>query len=307
MPRRDLLTIDELSAAELAALLDDADQLKAEHAWSDDLHGRAVGLLFEQPAMHLRVAFDLAVRELGGHPVVLTADELQLGDRACLADAARALARSLDALVVSSGEHGRVEALAAATGVPVINARSGFACPCQVLADLQTIREYKGTLAGVRLAYLGDGGAVANSLLRGGALAGMHVAVASPPGYEPIPQVVEFAEKLAAADAGSVLVTTNPLAAARGADVVYTDAWATMEQGGERDARKLIFQPFQVGYHVMEAAAPDAIVMHPLPAHRGDEIAADVLEGQQSVVWAQAANRRPALKALLRLLLGGEG
>ncbi len=300
---RHFLTVDGLSPDELVGVLDLADQLKADRRWRDDLAGASVGLLFEKPSTRTRVSFDVGVRELGGHPVVMNAGDLQLGRGETVEDTARVLSRYLAALVVRTVAQSRLEALASASTIPIVNALSDTAHPCQALADLQTVREYKGGLAGVRLAYLGDGNNVANSLLRAGALAGMHVTVATPPGYEPIAQIVAGARADAERSGGSVTLTTDPEAAAADADVVYTDVWASMGQEEERDARKLLFHTYQVGPGVMAVARPDAIVMHCLPAHRGEEIAAEVIDGPQSVVWAQAENRLHTQKALLLTLL----
>lgn len=297
------LNLDGWSADELTRLIDLADQLKADRRWRDDLHGASVGLLFEKPSTRTRISFDVAVRELGGHPVVLTAGDLQLGRGETVEDTARVLSRYLDALVVRTSAQARLEALASAASIPVVNALSDVAHPCQALADLQTIREYKGRLAGLRLTYLGDGNNVANSLLRAGALSGMHVSVGAPPGYEPIPQVIETARREAAGAGGSVTVTVDPLAAAADADVVYTDVWASMGQEEQRGARSLLFHAYQVSAEVMAVARPDAVVLHCLPAHRGEEIAAEVIDGPQSVVWEQAENRLHTAKALLLMLL----
>lgn len=307
---RALLTVGSLAAGELGKLVDLADELKAGRpapgqagrAARTDLRGVAVALLFASPTP-VRAAFEVAVAEVGGTAVVVADAALPAGDGEELTDAVRTLSCYAGALVVRTPAQSRLERVAAASAVPVLNAGSSFADPCQAVADLQTIREYKGGLDGLKLAYLGDGTGVANSLLRAGTMAGMHVAIASPPGYEPIPQVVDSAKQIAHETGATVEITTNPLEAARGADVVYTDAWVRPGGEAERDARMLIFRPFQVGYHVMEAARPDAIVMHPLPATRGAEIAADVLDGQQSVVWTQAANRLHSHKALLLFLL----
>ncbi len=308
MRKRDYLTVDALSIPELFKTLDLADEFKAERARGpairDDLAGRTIGMILEKPSTRTRVSFEVAIHELGGHTVVLHVDDLQLGRGETVEDTARVLSCYLHALVVRTFAQSRLEALATAGTIPVINALSDFSHPCQALADLQTIREYKGTLAGLKLAYLGDGNNVAHSLLQAGAMAGMHVAVGSPPGYGPIPQVVEATRRIATQTGGSVAVTADPLAAARDADVVYTDVWASMGQEAQHAARALMFGPFQVGYHVMEAARPDAIVMHCLPAHRDEEIAAEVIDGQQSVVWTQAENRLHTQKALLVLLLG---
>lgn len=308
MRKRDYLTVDALSIPELSKTLDLADELKAERARGpairDDLTGRTLGLILETPSTRTRVSFEVAIHELGGHTVILHVSDLQLGRGETVEDTARVLSRYLHALIVRTHQQSKLETLAAAGTIPVINALSDFSHPCQALADLQTIREYKGTLTGLKLAYLGDGNNVAHSLLQAGAMTGMHVAVGSPPGYGPIPQVVEAARRIANDTGGSVTVTADPLAAARDADVVYTDVWASMGQEAEHAARTLMFRPFQVGYHVMEAARPDAIVMHCLPAYRDEEIAAEVIDGQQSVVWTQAENRLHTQKALLLLLLG---
>jgi ornithine carbamoyltransferase len=297
--KRDFLTVDALSVDELGWVLDRADELKADRRPLRALEGRSVGLLFEKPSTRTRVSFEVALAELGAHPVVLPGGGLHLARGETVEDTARSLSCYLAALVVRTSAQSRLEALAGAASIPVINALSDFAHPCQALADLQTIREYKGRLAGLKLAFLGDGNNMANSLLQAGTMAGMHVALGTPTGYEPIPQIVDAAKALASTAGGSVTVTADPLVAARDADVLYTDGWTSMGQDDERDARVLMFRPYQIGYHVMEAARPDAIVMHCLPARRGEEIAADVLDGQQSVVWTQAGNRLHTAKALL--------
>lgn len=302
--KRDYLTVDALSIEELAKVLDLADELKADRRPRTDLAGRAIGMIFEKPSTRTRVSFEVGIAELGATPIVLSAGELQLGRGETIEDTARVLSRYLHALVVRTFAQSRLETLASAGSIPVINALSDFSHPCQALADLQTIREYKGTLQGLKLAYLGDGNNVTHSLLKAGAMAGMHVSAGCPAGYEPIPQVVQQAKEIALTTGGKITVTADPLKAARDADVVYTDVWASMGQESEHDARLLMFRPFQVGYHVMEAARPDAIVMHCLPAHRGEEIAAEVIDGQQSVVFEQAENRLHSQKALLLTLLG---
>lgn len=303
---RHFLTADALDAEELAALLDHADELKAGRPVASSggpLAGRSVALLFEKASTRTRVSFEVAVAELGGHPVVLDSAVMQLGRGEALEDTARVLSGYVHAVVMRTWAQSRLEALAAAASIPVVNALSDFEHPCQALADLQTIREYKGSLAGVKLAWVGDGNNVAHSLLKAGALAGMHVAVASPPGYEPIPQVVDAARALAEANGGRVTLTTDPAEAAKDADVVSTDVWASMGQEAEHDERTLIFRHYQVNRDLLAAARPDAIVMHCLPAHRGEEITGDVLDGEASVVWVQAENRLHTAKALLALLL----
>jgi len=301
--KRDYLTVDALGIPELAKVLDLADELKADRRPRDDLAGLSIGMIFEKPSTRTRISFEVGIVELGAHAVVLSAGELQLGRGETIEDTARVLSGYLHAIVVRTFAQSRLSTLAAAGSIPVVNALSDFEHPCQVLADLQTIRERKGRLAGLKLAYLGDGNNVAHSLLRAGAMAGMHVAVGCPPGYDPIQQVVEAARAVAAGTGGTVTVTADPLAAAKDADVVYTDVWASMGQEDEHHARLLVFRPFQVNAQVMEAARPDAIAMHCLPAHRGEEISADVIDGRSSVVWTQAENRLHSQKALLLTLL----
>jgi ornithine carbamoyltransferase len=303
MTKRDYLTVDSLTSQELGKILDLAEELKRDRRQRDDLAGKSVAMIFEKPSTRTRISFEVAISELGGHPVILNASELQLGRGETVEDTARVLSRYVHAVVVRTFAQSRLETLASAGSIPVINALSDFAHPCQALADLQTIREHRGALAGLKLAYLGDGNNVAHSLLKAGALAGMHVALGSPAGYEPIPQVVDLAESLAAESGGRVTCTSDPLEAAADADVVYTDVWASMGQEGEAGMRTMLFRPFQVNAHVMEAAKPDALVMHCLPAHRGEEISAEVIDGPNSVVFDQAENRLHSQKALLLFLL----
>jgi ornithine carbamoyltransferase len=319
--KRDFLTLDDVTAAELLALLDGADAHKADRrppaqgpqaqadpkagsqARRDTLAGSTVALIFEKPSMRTRVSFAVAVRELGGDPLELADAEIGLGRRETIEDAAAVLSRYVHAIVLRTTGQERVERLARAAAVPVINALSDYAHPCQALADMQTIRAHTGRLAGVRLTYLGDGNNVAHSLLEAGAKLGLHVTVASPSGYEPIPQVVRSAAATAAATGGSVQVTNDPLAAVKDADVVYTDVWASMGAEDQAEARTLIFQPYQLGADLLAGAAPDAIVLHCLPAHRGDEITSDVLDGPHARVLDQAENRLHTAKALLSWLL----
>jgi len=303
MSKRDYLTVDSLSVPELRRVLDLADELKGDRRWRDDLRGRSIGLIFEKPSTRTRISFDLAIRELGAHPVVLNTRDLQLGRGETIEDTARVLSRYLDAMVVRTFAQSRLETLADAGTIPVINALTDFAHPCQALADLQTIRQVKGGLDGVRVAYLGDGNNVAESLLRAGAMTGMHVTVASPPGYEPAPQVVDDARLHAEQTGGSVRVTGDPGEAAAGADALYTDVWTSMGQETEQEARLALFRPYSITAELLATAAPDAVVLHCLPAHRGEEIAAEVLDGEQSVVWDQAENRLHTQKALLLHLL----
>ena len=300
---RHFLTMDSVTAEELAALLDKADAMKAARASSETLAGRSVAMIFEKPSTRTRISFEVAITELGATPVVLNAGDLQLGRGETIEDTARVLSRYCHAVVVRTFEQDRLERLARAGQIPVINALSDLEHPCQALADLQTVREQLGAPAGKTLVYVGDGNNVAHSLLLAGALAGMNVVIASPPGYEPIPQMVKRAESLAESSGGSVAVMTDAAEAVAGADVVYTDVWASMGQEREAEERRLIFAPYQLNATLLEQAAPHAIVMHCLPAHRGEEITDDVFEGEHSVVWDQAENRLHAQKALLEWLV----
>jgi ornithine carbamoyltransferase len=302
---RDYLSVDDLSSGELFHVLDLASRLKTDrtlHAGS--LTGRAVALVFEKSSTRTRVSFEVGVAQLGGHPVVLSSSELHLGRGETIEDTGRVLSRYVDAIVLRTFEQERLEMIAEAASVPVVNSLSDFEHPCQALADLLTIRERLGAPQGRTLTYVGDGNNVAHSLLLGGALAGMTVRVATPPGFEPIPQVVQRAKEIAGETGGSVEVHTDATTAAGGADVLYTDVWASMGQEAEADERALVFQPYQLNQRLVDAASDDVIVMHCLPAHRGQEIAADVIDGGRSAVWDQAENRLHTQKALMLFLFG---
>jgi ornithine carbamoyltransferase len=284
VPRHFLVDTD-ITSDEQRAILDDADRLKRDRrlrpAPELPLAGRSVALIFEKPSTRTRISFEVGVAELGGHPVVIDAATTQIGRGETLADTAAVLSRYVDAIVIRTFGQDRIEELAAGASVPVVNALTDFTHPCQALADLQTIREHKGSLAGRTLAYVGDGNNMAHSLLLAGAMAGMRVHVASPPGFEPLDQVVRHANEIGAT----------------------TDVWASMGQESESSGRALVFQRYAVDERLMSNALPDALVLHCLPAHRGEEIAAAVIDGPQSVVFDQAENRLHAQKALLAHLL----
>ena len=301
---RDYLSVDDLSGEELAALLALSAQVKAspgEHR--DRLRDVAVALIFEKPSTRTRVSFEVAVSSLGGHPLALSSSELQLGRGETIEDTGRVLSRYVQAVVLRTFGHERLEVLARAAEVPVINALSDFEHPCQCLADLFTLVEKRGDLAGLTFAYVGDGNNVAHSLLLGGAKMGMHVRVATPTGFEPIPQVVQRAERIAGETGGSVAVLHDTEEAAKGADVLYTDVWASMGQEAEAQERSLVFASYRLDQALVEAADDDVVVMHCLPAHRGQEITDEVIDGAHSVVWDQAENRLHTQKALLLWLL----
>jgi len=302
---RDYLSVDDLDRAEILDLLDLAERLKADRdLHRDALRHRTVALIFEKASTRTRVSFEVAVDQLGGRPTTLSATDLQLGRGETIEDTGRVLSRYVDAIVLRTFEQERLEALAGAATVPVINALSDFEHPCQALADLLTVRERAGPLAGRVLAYVGDGNNVAHSLLLAGAKTGMTVRVAAPTGFEPIPQIVQRASEIAEETGGSVEVLADPQSAVKGAHVVYTDVWASMGQEEESEERSLVFRPYQVNRALLDAAEPDVIVLHCLPAHRGLEITDEVIDGPRSAVWDQAENRLHAQKALLLILFG---
>jgi ornithine carbamoyltransferase len=301
---RHFLSIDDLGEGELTAVLDLAARLKDDPASAAGaLVGKAVALIFEKPSTRTRVSFEVGIALMGGHPLALSSSELQLGRGETIEDTGRVLSRYVHAVVLRTFGQIRLELMAGAATVPVVNALSDYEHPCQALADLLTIKEQRGDLAGVTLTYLGDGNNVAHSLLLGGAKLGMHVRVATPPGFEPIPQVVARAEDLVGQTGGSVTITHDVTAAVKESDVLYTDVWASMGQEEEAAERALVFAPYRLDGDKLEAAAEGAIAMHCLPAHRGEEITDEVIDGPQSVVWDQAENRLHAQKALLLHLL----
>jgi ornithine carbamoyltransferase len=306
---RHFLRDDDLSPGELVEVLDLADALKADRAAGKlgvrPLEGpRAVAVLFDKSSTRTRISFSVGIAELGGYPLVMDSGTSQLGRGEPIEDTARVLGRQVAAIVWRTFGQDRVEAMAAAAGVPVVNALTDEFHPCQLLADLQTVRERLGRLAGVTLTYLGDGANnMAHSYLLAGAGAGMNVRVGTPDGFLPHPAVVDAARRRAAETGGSVAITHDPHAAADGADVLATDTWVSMGQEGEAGARAVPFVPFAIDAAALGRAAPGAVVLHCLPAYRGKEISAEVLEGPASVVWDEAENRLHAQKALLVWLL----
>jgi ornithine carbamoyltransferase len=302
LDKRDFLTGEELGAFELAKLLDLAVELKSDRtvrrssgsgrqtANASDLAGRSVGLVFVKPSTRTRISFEVGVVELGATPVVLRGDEMQLSRGESAGDTGRVLSRYLDAIVIRSGSHEDVADLAAAAEVPVVNALTPLHHPCQALADLLTLRERRGDLHGLRLAYVGDGNNVARSLAIACELAGVELVVAAPDGYQ-------------LEEGHGVKLTDDPRDAVSGADAIYTDVWVSMGDEAEAERRRADLTPYRVDADLLGAAAEDAIVLHCLPAHPGEEITAEVLYGPQSAVWDQAENRLHAQKALLLTLL----
>ncbi|MBN6052323.1 ornithine carbamoyltransferase [Nonomuraea sp. RK-328] len=303
---RHFLRDDDLSPAEQAEVLDLAEAMKKDRYGYRPFEGpKTVAVLFDKPSTRTRVSFAVGVGELGGLPLVIDGGSSQLGRGEPIEDTARVLERQVAAIVWRTSGQERIEAMASASGVPVVNALTDEFHPCQILADLQTVRERLGRTAGLTLAYLGDGANnMAHSYLLGGATAGMHVRVAAPAGYQPDAVVLDQAAAIAARTGGSVLATSDPAAAVAGAHVVATDTWVSMGQDGKEE-RVAALMPYQVNAELLEHAADDAIVLHCLPAYRGYEITADVLEGPRSAVWDQAENRLHAQKALLHWLVTG--
>jgi ornithine carbamoyltransferase len=302
MPPRHFLTGTELSAAELDALLDRALELKRAPLSSNALTGLSVALIFEKPSTRTRVSFEVGIRELGGHAVVLRSDELQLSRGEAPRDTALVLSRHVAAVGLRTGADAILEELAAHSAVPIVNMLSAGHHPCQALADLLTLREACGSLEGVRVAYVGDGNNVARSLALLGALAGLHVALASPTGY-----ALEDDLALPAGATGTVTLHSDPREAVRDARAVYTDVWVSMGDEATAEQRRAALADYRVDDALLDAAAPGAFAMHDLPAHPGEEISPEVLYGSRQRIWDQAENRRHAQKALLELLLAPGG
>ncbi|NUP47016.1 MAG: ornithine carbamoyltransferase [Catenulispora sp.] len=302
---RHFLRDDDLTPAEQARVLDLAAAFKKAPLDHQILAGpKAVAVIFDKPSTRTRVSFSVGVAQLGGYPLVIDSGTSQLGRGEELGDTAKVLDRQVEAIVWRTFSQARIEELAAASAVPVVNALTDDFHPCQILADLQTVREHKGVLAGLTMAYLGDSANnMAHSYLLGGATAGMHVRIAGPTGYLPRPDIVADATRIAEATGGSVAVTTDLAEACAGADVLVTDTWVSMGQEDEKAERVAVFKPYALDDAALALAAPDAIVLHCLPAYRGYEISASVIDGPQSVVWDEAENRLHAQKALLAFLL----
>jgi ornithine carbamoyltransferase len=304
---RDLLSLGDVSPEEVEGLLDLAEGLKngaAKGGTSAPLAGKILAMIFDKPSTRTRVSFEAGMSHLGGHALSLNRNELQLGRGETLADTARTLSRYVDGILIRTHSHATVVELARYATVPVINGLTDRFHPCQALADLLTLREKKGRLAGLRVAYVGDGNNVLHSLLYAAAVTGMHLMVATPPGYEPDPEVVAEAESMARSTGAELRFFHDPEAAVRGADAVYTDVWASMGQEEEKERRIRDFQGFQVDSKLMSCAKGDALFLHCLPAYRGLEVSEAVIDGPRSVVFDQAENRLHAQKALLWTLLG---
>ena len=302
---RDLLSLADLTAEEITALLDLAARMKAEKVDSIATKGHipVLGLLFYKASTRTRVSFTVAMAQLGGQVIDLAVSSTQVGRGEPITDTARVLDRYVDILAIRTFEQQDLETFAEYAKIPIVNALTDLEHPCQILADLQTVQETFGTLSGLTLTYLGDGNNIAHSLLLGCALVGMNIRIASPSNYQPNEAIVQQAKTIAAGRS-EVILTSDSIAATKGAQVLYTDVWASMGQEDLADSRIPIFQPYQVNEQLMTYADKDAIVLHCLPAHRGEEITDGVMEGAQSKIWDQAENRMHAQKALMASLLG---
>ncbi len=302
----DFISLADFSAQQLWEWLEKARELKAEWKKGGNkplLKGKTLGMLFQKPSLRTRVSFETGMLQLGGHALYLSPNEVQLGARESVADVARVLSRYVDGIMARVFSHEHVVELARHSSVPVINGLSDFSHPCQALSDLFTIWEKLGRIAGVNLAYVGDGNNVLTSLLFGGTKLGMRISIATPAGYEPKEAVVAKARAFAAESGGQVSLSHDPFEAVADADVIYTDVWTSMGQEAERERRLAVFPPYQVNARLVAAARREAIVMHCLPAHRGEEITDEVADGPQSVLFDQAENRLHAQKAILVHLL----
>ncbi|NNG36199.1 ornithine carbamoyltransferase [Nakamurella aerolata] len=295
---------DDLQPDELLAVLDLADRYAADRHAEKSLQGKAIAVVFEKNSTRTRLSFEVGIAQLGGQPVIIDGRTSQLGREETIEDTSRVLSRYVDAVAIRTFAQRRIDALASVSAVPVVNALTDEFHPCQVLADLQTVRQRRGKLAGLTVTYLGDGANnMAHSLLLGGANAGMHVRVSAPTSFEPDPQVLVDAKTRAAETGGSVEQISDPQAAVDGADVLVTDAWTSMGQENDGLDRVGPFRPYQINTELLGRADPEAIVLHCLPAHRGWEITDEVIDGPASAVWDEAENRLHAQKALLTHLL----
>jgi ornithine carbamoyltransferase len=304
MKGKDLLSIADLNREDLPLLIYRAVELKTE-GWNNALSKKVLALVFEKPSLRTRVSFETAMRQLGGHAIYLSPAEVGLGKRESVADVARVLSRYVNAIVARTFSHQTLEEMARYADVPVINALSDMEHPCQALADLLTIYEKKGGLEGLNLAYVGDGNNVAHSLMLASAMAGIHFRIASPPGYKVRDDLLELARSYAVDGGAELMCTDDPRQAVQGADIIYTDVWTSMGQESESEKRRKAFAGYQINSDLLSLAGEDAILMHPLPAHHGEEVAEGIINSPQSAVFDQAENRMHMQKALLADMLGG--
>lgn len=303
---RDLLTLHEFTVEEVNLILEEGSRIKAlqkagiPHPY---LQGKTLAMIFQKSSTRTRVSFEVAMFQLGGHALFLSPRDIQMGRGESVADTARALSGFVDGIMIRTFAQSEVEELAAHATVPVINGLTDLTHPCQILADLMTVKEHKGCLVGLKLAYVGDGNNISHSLMYGCAKVGMHVTVASPEGYKPSAEVIELAKQDALLTGAKIEVITDPVQAVKDADVIVTDVWASMGQEEEQKVREKVFAAYQVNAELCAHAKEDYIFLHCLPAHRGEEVTAEIIDGPHSAVWDEAENRLHAQKAVLALLM----
>ena len=304
MTLTDFLSIKDLSPLQTRFLLAQARHIKLNpQLYSEALKGKTLALIFEKPSLRTRVTFDVGIFQLGGHPLYLSPAEINLGKRESVYDVAKNLERMVQGIMIRTFAHRIVEEMAAFAGIPIINGLTDYSHPCQAMADYLTIWELKNRVAGLKIAFIGDGNNVAQSLMFAGAQLGAQVWVATPAGYEPKSDAIEWAQQRARETGGSLTITNDPAAAATKADVIYTDVWASMGQENEADGRRKLFMPYQVNRKMFQLAKADASFLHCLPAHRGDEVTDDVIDSPQSAVFQEAENRLHAQKAIMLELM----
>jgi len=304
MGQHNFLSIKDYSPEEIRYLLELAAEMKAHpSAHTGALRGKTLALIFEKPSLRTRVSFDVGIQQLGGFSVYLSNAEINLGKRESIYDVAKNLERMVQAIMIRTYAHEIVEQMAQCANIPVINGLTDYSHPCQAMADYLTIMEIKGEVQGLKVAFIGDGNNVCHSLMFAGAQLGAHVWIATPEGYEPEPEAAEWALQRGTQTGGTCTLTHDPVEAARDADVIYTDTWASMGQEEEAEERRRIFAPYQVNSELFRRAKFDALFMHCLPAHRGDEVTDDVIDSPHSVVYQEAENRLHAQKAILLELM----
>ena len=304
MGRHNFLSIRDFSPEEIRYLLDLAHEMKTHpSAHAGVLKGKTLAMIFEKPSLRTRVSFDVGIQQLGGFSLYLSNAEINLGKRESVYDVAKNLERMVQAIMIRTYAHDIVERMAEYASIPVINGLTDYSHPCQAMADCLTMQEFKGDVAGLKVAYIGDGNNVCHSLMFAGAQLGAHIWVATPPGCEPKPEAMEWALGRGTTTGATCTLTHDPIEAASDADVVYTDAWTSMGQEAEKDARRAVFIPFQVNADLFRHAKFDALFMHCLPAHRGEEVTDEVIDSPHSVVYQQAENRLHAQKAILLELM----
>ena len=302
---RSLSTLCDLTSDELTSIIDLAGRVKkAPKDFADALRQKTLAMIFQKPSLRTRVSFETGMTQMGGHAIYLAPTDISIGKRETTEDIAIVVSRYADLIMARVFGHDIIEEMAKHATVPVINGLSDYAHPCQMLADLQTVKERKGTMKGLKFVYSGDGNNVAHSIMFGGALVGMHVVIVTPPGYEPNEKALAKSREMAAKTGATVDVTNDLAAAAQGADVLYTDVWASMGQEDDAERRKQFFMPYQVNMGILQKAKPDCVFLHCLPAHYGEEVTYDVSRTPNSAIFDQAENRMHAQKALMLKLAG---